>query len=451
MPGVYPTSDDIPALSPLHQVSTPDHRPVLELLEIYNRIRDTIKANNIFSDFAEEPIKYGPDLVCADSLMKTFGFSISAAEIAQRGVGAESGKTLLNTIPEGSLTNLRVLCETALSYVSIAGLHNAPLEAVHEFREIQRRTQCQLFVGHPSITGLARLVHPNIPLEPLFSRDIFVFLTECSLTLVPVLNIDMLHVTRLCYIAEILKSISAFILEPNGLVIELSSNESDQEMKDDTKSQQIQSARRLFNWMVGSYNHRAAVELFPTGRRPARFVRDENPPANVLQSFHKIAAKYALPFLRKTVVLLHVQYGVKFPNVGSDIADMSELDRLTTLLRLPSVDEVLNSFGVGGQDNPLEDLASGWITHWALHSANTQTEDTRVAAPSLSHPAIFELLGLPKFFDFFFEEASQNRCPNSGKELTDPSICLFCGARLCSQAQCCMEGGRGGCSRHMQK
>lgn len=453
MPGVFPTSDDVPALSPLHQVSTPDDPPVSELVKIYGRIRETIHVNQISSNFAYQHTRIGAeDLVYTDTLMETFGFSISAVEIAQRGVGSEHGETLLHTIPESSLTDLRVLCETALSYASIGGLHNSSQKTVHEFREMQRRKQCQLFVGHPCITGLSRLAHENSAIEPLFSRDIFVFLAESSLALAPVLNIDILHVTRLCYIAEILKSIFAFILQSDGLINELNSNQSDQEMEGDSESQQIHTARRLFNWIVASYNSTAPYDLFANSDAPVGLLRDERPPNHILQSFHSIAAKYALPFLRKAVILLHVQHGVNFPSVGSDHADMSELDRLTALLRLPSVDEVLNSFGVGGEDNPLEALSSGWIAHWNLYSANTKSEENRVVAPSVSHPAIFELLGLPNFFDVFFDEASQRRCPSSGKELTDPSICLFCGEIFCAQADCC-SGDRleGGCHTHMTR
>jgi E3 ubiquitin-protein ligase UBR1 len=78
----------------------------------------------------------------------------------------------------------------------------------------------------------------------------------------------------------------------------------------------------------------------------------------------------------------------------------------------------------------------------------------------MSHPAIFELVGLPKNFDVLVEEAMKRKCPTTGNEITDPSVCLFCGDIFCSQALCCLEEvgneeegykNLGGCNRHMQR
>jgi len=44
----------------------------------------------------------------------------------------------------------------------------------------------------------------------------------------------------------------------------------------------------------------------------------------------------------------------------------------------------------------------------------------------------------------------KKKCPNSRKELTDPSVCLFCGEIFCSQAFCCGGDKKGGCNRHME-
>jgi E3 ubiquitin-protein ligase UBR1 len=385
------------------------------------------------------------DLVHTDSLLKSFGFSISAVEIAQRGVAAEPGKTLLDTIPQSSLTHLRILAETALSYASVGGLHsNNGNKTVQEFRDMQRRKLCQLFKGHP---GMAGLPGPG-NIDPLFSQDIFVFLAECSLGLVPVMDIDIHHIIRLCYIAEILKSVFTFMLESDALVGVLGGLDADHDIYDGITDYQDAATRRLFNWIVATYRSSATQH----GSLDGSLMNTESPPDRVLKSFRHIAAKYALPFLRKVAILLHAQYGVEFPNTGPDSGELPEIDRLVTLLRLPSVDEVLESFGTGREGSHVEALAAGWIHHWNRLRIGARADDSRNLVPSLSHPAIFELVGLPKFYDVLLDEANQRRCPSTGKELTDPSVCLFCGEIFCSQATCCATNSqKGGCNNHVAK
>jgi E3 ubiquitin-protein ligase UBR1 len=177
---------------------------------------------------------------------------------------------------------------------------------------------------------------------------------------------------------------------------------------------------------------------------------DSSTPTLVM-SLRRLIAGYALPFLRKTVILLHVQHGVDFPSGGLGDESMSELDRLTTVLQLPTLDEIFASFSPARvSDNPWDKVISGWIFHWNASRSGMQTEDHRLW-PSVSHPAIFELIGLPKYYDMLIEEANRRRCPNSKKELSDPSICLFCGDIFCSQAVCCMENKLGGCNQHLMK
>jgi len=68
------------------------------------------------------------------------------------------------------------------------------------------------------------------------------------------------------------------------------------------------------------------------------------------------------------------------------------------------------------------------------------------------HPAPLELIGLPKFFDTLMEESHRRKCPTTGKEVSDPALCLFCGEIFCSQTVCCLtKEMRGGCNAHVEK
>lgn len=452
MPGIFPVGEEF--AGPLHPVPAADDDSVDELVSVYTRLKDTLKINKIGSrfdkDYSADIDGSGDELIYTDALIKTFGFSISSVEIAHRGVGAEPGKTLLDSVPEMSLTHLRILAETVKSYSSIGGLHGGSGRTVHEFRQMHQWKLCQLFLGHDGMKSQHHVIQENNKMEPLFGLDVFVFLAECSLSLVPVLNVDIMHIVRLCYIAEIVKAIYSCILRSNGLVEQLGDARGQgQAMDEDATDKQLLDAMQIFNWIT-TMHHKSLPGRGSSS--PSSLVsRDRVPPAHILKSFHTIAAKYALPFLRKAAIMMHVQYGITFPDTGSEFADMSELDRLTASLRLPSIDKILGSFGKGEPDNQLEALAAGWITHWNIFCFRDGGDQTRVPGPSLSHPAIFELVGLPTHYDVLLDEANLKRCPATGKELTDPYICLFCAEIFCGQAVCCMQGRLGGCNTHMAK
>lgn len=457
MPGLFPAGDDmLPVASPQHQTSTSNESPVSELVAVYRRLRDTMRTNAIPSRFGyQQNTVCSDDLINTDSLIKAFGASISIAEIAQRGVACEPGTTLLNTIPQITLTHLRILSSTALSYAAIGGLHNTTLNmTVYEFRDMHRRKLCQLFLGHRGISGLASLANENKAIEPLFALDTFVFLAECSLCLVPVLNIDVLHIIKICYVAEIVKTLLSFILRPETLTQELLKYEPEPETEDEDDepfSPQLCDAKGFFNWIIATYRASAPQDdpVMASGNDP---LTTGSVPEHTLRALKQLAITYSLPFLRKVVILLHVQYGVDFPNTGIDTADLSEADRLTSLLRLPSIDQIFSSFAGDHKRNQMDSLASGWIAHWNASRVELKQDIGRPLAPALPHPGIFELVGLPKHYDTLFDEANQRRCPTTGKELTDPTICLFCGEIFCAQAFCCMYQSKlGGCNRHVQK
>ncbi|KAK2800941.1 hypothetical protein FQN50_007916 [Emmonsiellopsis sp. PD_5] len=477
MPGVFPSPDESGGASPLQHTATAENSPITELVSIYKRLRETILSNDIGSQFSYQASSVAPeDLIYSDALIKSFGWSVSAVEIAQRGVASQGGATLLASVPQMTLTHLRVLSETAFSYCSFGGLTNTMTsKTVYEFRDMHHRKLCQLFLGHPGISGLANLAHENKSIKPLFEFDTFVFLAECSLCLVPVLNIDIVHIIHLCYVAEIVKTLLTYISHPQGLLEELESYRSESESSlDDFMGPQEVLTKEVFDWLVKTYNSSSTVRL-PRGKYDLLDAEDVS--LETIKALRRMVDKYALPFLRKTAILLHVRFGVEFPNTGADYNDLPELDRLTTLLQLPSIDTILESVvsGDNGDDNHMASLVAGWISHWNAwwpeaktiedsnndqnhdghHNNNDDDDDDEqrlLPILSLPHPAIFELVGLPKYFDVLLDEATRRRCRTTGKELTDPSICLFCGDIFCSQAVCCRAGGRlGGCNRHVAK
>jgi E3 ubiquitin-protein ligase UBR1 len=103
-----------------------------------------------------------------------------------------------------------------------------------------------------------------------------------------------------------------------------------------------------------------------------------------------------------------------------------------------------------GHDEEFQMIAARWVNSVIVSTATK--ERLRTDAQFLAHPAIFELVGLPKHYDTLTEEAIKRRCPTTGKEVTDPAICLFCGEIFCSQASCCMtDRNKGGCFQHRER
>ncbi|KAI9810349.1 MAG: hypothetical protein M1827_006316 [Pycnora praestabilis] len=463
MPGFYPidesrfpSAQDPLTMHSLGQLREETPPPVLELLHIFRRLRDTMSLNKFSTRYTYPLTTPGvlQDLTYTDTLAETLGLSISSVEITQRGVGSKPGSTLLDKIPQQSLTHLRILSETVSSYVAVGGLRNTGTNrTVTEFTDTHSRQLHQLFIGHPQIRDPNAFPLELKQLDPLLGRDCFVFFTECSLCLVPALRLDVHHILRLCYMAEIVKVVFACINEPSLVHVAEPEVYTKSMMTDGFEAhtasrKQMQLFQAFFDRVAHIFDD--AIQSV-SGESLASSFKTLPGTQNLVRS---LAASYALPFLRKSVILLHVHFGVDFPITGTSDVDEPELDRLTRVLGLDSLDDIFKDLsGDGESTSILCSVVAGWIRHLVWAREGKRPSKQARASLSLSHPAIFELVGLPKNFDTLSEETMKRRCPTTGKELVDPSICLFCGDIFCSQAWCCMRvsGKVGGCNQHIEK
>ncbi|KAF2796554.1 RING finger domain-containing protein [Melanomma pulvis-pyrius CBS 109.77] len=464
-------------LPPENNSSTVQTFQMLELVRIYQRLRDTFRVNKIHSVFDAQHTASTPveDLTQTDSLARALGYSVSAVEIAQRGVQSDSMRgTLIDKISPQSLTHLRVFSETVSSYVAIGGLKDQGLtKTMEEQSTSQSRQLHQLLIGHPNLFDPHTLPYELKGIEPLILQDPFIFLSECAACIVPALGLDIHHVLRLCYLAEMVRVVLAFSADSigrhqeatadiklEGISLSDEASAAHGRFRDPGRFINVEKVNNgtfdvdqmnnlllficlIFN-VASSGDSPASIDI-ETMPVPARF-RDPK----FLYHMYTMVSTYALPFVRKAAILMHVRYGVELPHTPFETVDESELDRLSSLLKLPSLHEMFASFGTrsaGGYATRL--VVGGWIRHWIW-----TREGKRPLQPSisLSHPAIFELVGLPKNYDTLTDEAIRRKCPTTGKELTDPCVCLFCGEIMCSQGVCCMtERNRGGCNQHQAK
>ncbi|KAL8678470.1 MAG: hypothetical protein Q9186_005174 [Xanthomendoza sp. 1 TL-2023] len=424
MPGQHPSEEGNNPHPPTLP-STPDSILMQELMIVYRRLKDTIHSNGL-SDrtYPTKPAVLQEDLIYTDTLPRTLGYSIAATEIAQRGTQVEPGMTLLDKIPSVVLTHLRILSETASSYIAVGGMRNSGINrSAPEFSETNVNQLLQLFAGHPQIVSMgldAWSTNGERVVLPALSQDPFVFLTECSVCLVPAFSLEIHHVVRLCYLLELVKIVACLLRGPRLPVY-----------GEPVRNQPQPSSHEIGSFAVFAH----------------QFFGPEDYSRNLASSWCRMVRSYALPFLRKVAILLHVRYGLDIPNSGFTDLDIPELERLTRMLRLPSLADMFASATANG--SLCVPMVRGWIQHWRWSQTKPAIERVAREGLQINHPVIFELIGLPKAYDTLTAETIRRRCPTTGKELIDPVLCLFCGDIFCGQATCCHKNGIGGCNQHV--
>lgn len=438
-------------------LSGPSNPLVTELLGAYKRLRDTVEVNGLYTQRSLGPKNDQPkDLGNSNALIQTVGFTISAAEIQQRGLETQPGMTLLEKVPEQVLTHLRILSETASSYIAvgISQESGSDKRMSAELRLDSERQRHQLLTPRRSQSSLPDALQPNLIHPPLLSLDPFIFFVECTYGLIPAQKAEVSHVLRLCYLAELVKVAYHMCrnMPAHSWIEILSGSLEDSAMKNFAE----------FVANVGRYS----LDAQAVPSRADDFAEStggfQQPGVDTLEGWYSFTKKYALTFLRKSLLIMNIKYGVDFNNQFSTNPDADELERLTEALGVPSFDNMCAAMTSNreacGWPELSEQLVYGWISHDLMWS---EKDPDRLESAQVSHPGIFELIGLPKTYDTLIEEATRRRCPTRGKDLTDPTLCLFCGEFFCGQSTCCQKAVQlpgwteqytlGGAQQHMLK
>lgn len=449
-----------PPEQPLPSATTPaGGQLATDLMTAYRRLRDTIRVNKLEShhDGLESSPATADELKSSDTIVRTVGFSIAAAEIQQRGTDAQHGTTLLDKIPEQLLTHLRILSETASSYILAGARPDSGDERVlSEFHQDSERQHCQLFIAKYIARGSHQSERLLDKCSPLLNSDPFIFLVECAYGLVPAQKAEVSHMLRLCYLAEIVKVIYHM---SRNMPTDFWRNALTQRTTPDPAINNFADfALAISNWDAEARAGEGFGDVNVGENRGF-----QQPGCDTLESWYTFAKKYALIFLRKSVLFLHIKYGVEFKNHVSSMPDGEELERLTEALKVPSFDEMCASLTehgptCGWPSAATREMVTGWVQHQVIWPGGS---GGLPASAVVSHPGIFELIGLPKNYDALIEEATRRKCPTTGKDLTDPVMCLFCAELLCSQSTCCsalvVTGERrertriGGAQQHMRR
>lgn len=443
-------------LSRVNEVRTSDTSKVVsELLTAYRRLRSTFRVNKLKTRHSVAGEVNNQNELCgSDVLIQAVGYSMSAVEIQQRGVESTPGMTLLEKIPDQVLTHLRILAETAASYISVGASHAGPENLIEsEYRKDGERQHCQLFMSRYFGTGTPHAHRPLDFYPPLLDIDPFLFLVECAYGMMPAQKADISHLLRLCYLAEIVKVV--FHMSRNMPAVLWEENLTKRTTLEPAMDNYAEFALAITRWSR-EYQEARRADAESLGENKGF----QQPGVDSLEAWYSFTKKYALAFLRKSVIFLHVKFGVDFNGHTSARPDADELERLTEALRVPTFDEMCAAVtpnGPGcGWPEPTNALVSAWIKHQVLWPRGLQGPPPSAV---VSHPGIYELVGLPKTYDKLIEEATRGRCPTTGKDLTDPVLCIFCGELFCSQGACCLQSSRldrdaspiGGAQRHMRR
>ncbi|KAG0369200.1 hypothetical protein BGZ54_000069 [Gamsiella multidivaricata] len=473
--GMYgPASSMAAQMSQVQDATEPDLVKImyLRLAEVFQmnfrdlyRTEEESMENHMFSQVAE-----------VDVMWEAFAYTISCVEITQRGVNAANGtSTLIAGIQQQTLTLLRMMADTILSCNSL--MVKRP---ENHFRMSQMSSErlAKILQGHPGLhSTMVPLLVRN---EPLLLDDPFFILTELALHSLP-RNVEPGHLLEILLMVEIVKTVAAFAatdIEP--LLAGEARIMAYTEHTLQPLSPEDSSAWESFVVYVMRSLGMSEAQLNQfTNKMPDRL-------------FFKLLKTYVLPFLRKSALLFDARYGVLFPETQPAMSTAEPLDdeyaRLAALLHLP---ELLPLCTKWIEDDLLKNLLSAWCEDVAKYSGPgsfpgsdagesssvsrgngptfAQSSNQEFSSPSsypsaaahaqfmrlsigLNHPAIYELVGLPRRLDALFEQSIKYICPKCNTVPHDPALCLCCGTIVCSQSFCCLEGldseGRGECNTH---
>ncbi|KAG2217780.1 hypothetical protein INT45_011837 [Circinella minor] len=391
-----------------------------------------------------------------DTLWGVLGYTIASVEISTRGgtsspSTSKAPTTLFAQIPSQAQMLLRILSDTVISYTSLmcqsdpphsgSRLFNIPPVTHDSSIMVQVHTvavqrMLQIFASDTvTTTNQQAAAAPDTRLydnAPLLLDDPFMILSELSVHLVQVTKTDIYPFVRVLLLAELAKA-AVGLLQENHLPMYQTSVVSNNDTKNDdgSNSDDALAAKEFGAFVANKINSEQSVIIN--------------------YRFDQLLKSFALPFLRRTLILLISRFGLivdeeVHEHQQDDIQEKlqeheirdSEFDRLLRVLHLPKLSILLRH-----QDT--EQIVTGWCNQLVKESER-RGEPQRV---TLDLPTPLSLIRLPKRLDTLMDESMRRVCPRCQTVPTDPAVCLLCGTFVCAQSFCCSEGEEGECNLHM--
>ena len=131
-----------------------------------------------------------------------------------------------------------------------------------------------------------------------------------------------------------------------------------------------------------------------------------------------------MPFLRRSALFLSVCLG----QVASFDTQEEEFDVLRLFLKLPSIQEIFDSFMFSSYS-----LERIWMGQFLDASKINKT----ITIPRLLSAEPFRLISLPHLYHDLLQKYSKVRCKNCNLIPATGAICLVCGMLVCAGNSCC--------------
>lgn len=165
-------------------------------------------------------------------------------------------------------------------------------------------------------------------------------------------------------------------------------------------------------------------------------------PMKFVQKFVRVNANI---FLRKCSLLLYAHSGIR---VDDGLTSGNELNDSITNMNLPTISQALHLLDQSftHQKNHFTSLMKDGLNKIVMqHKASESSISLLI---QLQTPIIYELLTLPLRIDSLLLNSLDKICKTCLTAPTNSAWCLLCGAFLCCQSFCCMNGDSGEVNMH---
>ncbi|KAG1072880.1 hypothetical protein G6F42_025864 [Rhizopus arrhizus] len=244
----------------------------------------------------------------------------------------------------------------------IQNLMNSPWAAEDRFTKERLALQAlNQFIPNTSTHLIDDMVEAD-HLKPLLVDDSFKALVRLSFSSAESPAIEIHHLLRSIYLAELAKTI---------IVIVRSVLDGEKVIKDAQISELLQALNTEKQQSIGAEGiQQFAYYVLGLLKVPQAsidtFLQVVNPGALVA-----MVRTFVLPFLRKSLLFMVVHHGFIPQNPSDDMEEKNEFDNLLDILRLPTLDSVFDL-------QPFEqDLVNSWcqdyITHWINYWMKAQS------------------------------------------------------------------------------
>ncbi|XP_072425540.1 E3 ubiquitin-protein ligase UBR1 isoform X1 [Chiloscyllium punctatum] len=377
--------------------------------------KDAVEFRSILSFGVQSPIKYSKSIVEMLQLFATAVFRVGlkvAPNEADSRVPLMAWNACAFTIQ--SIENI-LNDEDKVLFGSLPDRQGLSLKAVLQFAASQRVVASPKVI-QKHLTRLMSVFLPHLDVEDTWSiLDIDFFHLLVSLVLAfPSLyweetvelqpsdiscafnNLYLFHLVTMAHIVQIL----------------LTSTTDCPMEQDEEESEESQSAAELYE-MLREYTSRS-LEYKPYGCYLWNCVK-----------------RGIFPFLRCSALFFNYLLGVPPPEELSKDSSEGQFEALCLYLALPT-----NLFKLFQEH---QDIVSPLLQRWCSDSSVQsflKGERTTVQYPRERN----QLMELPQDYSCILNQGSQYKCSRSSDDETkNLALCMFCGAMLCSESQCCRE------------